>query len=57
MALAHLGRTTALVEVLPGRRRVRRLDEGKELADSFELLGRVVAVLREMNGATRKSRR
>jgi repressor LexA len=56
MALAHLGRTTALVEMLPGRRRVRRLGEGSELAGAFELLGRVVAVLREMNGATRKAR-
>lgn len=51
LGLAHLRRTTALVEVLPGRRGVRRIDDDAVLGEGFELLGRVVAVLRSMNEA------
>jgi repressor LexA len=53
LGLAHLRRTTALVEMLPGSRGVRRVDDDVELGDGFELLGRVVAVLRSMS-ETRK---
>lgn len=49
LALAHLRRTTALVEMLPENRGVRRVDDDAELDSEFELLGRVVAVLRSMN--------
>ncbi len=49
LALAHLRRTTALVEILPQNRGVRLLDGDAELNGGFELLGRVVAVLRSMN--------
>lgn len=49
LALAHVSRTTALVEVLPGRRGVRRVDDDVELGEGFEMLGKVVAVLRSMS--------
>lgn len=49
LALAHLRRSTALVEMLPENRGVRRLDDDAEFDSEFELLGRVVAVLRSMN--------
>jgi len=49
LGLAHLRRTTALIEMLPGRRGVRRIDDDAEMNDGFELFGRVVAVLRSMN--------
>lgn len=52
LGLAWLRRTTALVEMLPGARGVRRVDDGVEIDDGFELLGRVVAVLRSMNART-----
>jgi repressor LexA len=52
LALAHVRRTTALVEMLPGRRGVLRVADGVELGDGFEMFGKVVAVLRSM-GATR----
>ena len=48
LALANLRRTTALVEILPGRRGVRRVDDGVEVDEGFEMLGKVVAVLRSM---------
>ncbi len=51
LALVHLSRTTALVEVLPGRRGVRRVDDDVELGEGFEVLGKVVAVLRSMSAA------
>ena len=54
LALVQLRRTTALVEVLPGRRGVRRVDGGEELVEGFEFLGKVVAVLRSMNEQTRR---
>ncbi len=54
LALAHLQRTTALVEILPQNRGVRRVDDAAELDSDFELLGRVVAVLRSM-GEMRKT--
>ena len=49
LGLAHLRRTTALVEILPGKRGVRRVDDDDELNEGFELLGKVVAVMRSMN--------
>jgi repressor LexA len=50
LGLAHLRRTTtALIEMLPGKRGVRRVVDDVELDDGFELFGRVVAVLRSMN--------
>lgn len=52
LGLVQLRRTTALVEMLPGRRGVRRVDDDVEIGDGFELLGRVVAVLRSMNETT-----
>lgn len=52
LGLAHVRRaSTALVEVLPGRRGVRRLDDERELVEGFELFGKVVAVLRSMSEA------
>lgn len=56
LALAHVRRTTALVEMLPQNRGVRCVDEDAELDGEFEMLGRVVAVLRSMN-ETREMRR
>lgn len=56
LALAHVRRTTALVEMLPQDRGVRCVDEDAELDGEFEMLGRVVAVLRSMN-ETREMRR
>jgi repressor LexA len=55
LALAHLRRTTVLVEVLPESRGVRRVDDHADLDSDFELLGRVVAVLRSMNEAREAS--
>jgi repressor LexA len=49
LALANLRRTTVLVEMLPENRGVRRVDDDVELEGEFEMLGRVVAVLRSMN--------
>ncbi|MFQ5744002.1 MAG: hypothetical protein ACE5HV_10490 [Acidobacteriota bacterium] len=50
LALAHLTRGTILVEVLAGRQRVCRADNQMEVRNRFQLLGRVVAVLRSMDG-------
>ncbi len=55
LALAELSRATAIVEMLPGRRGVRRVDDDVELGEGFELLGKVVAVLRSMSPATGKN--
>ncbi len=52
LALVQLRKTTALVEVLP-ESRVRRVDDDVELHESFEFLGKVVAVMRSMSEATR----
>ncbi len=52
LALAHLRRTTALVEMLPGRRGVRRVDDDAEIGDGFEIWGKVVAVLRSLSAGT-----
>jgi hypothetical protein len=52
LALANVRRTTALVEVLPGRRGVRRVDDDVEMGEGFELWGSVVAVLRSMSAGT-----
>jgi repressor LexA len=49
LGLAQLRRSTVLIEMLPGRRGVRRVDDDAELDDGFEMFGRVVAVLRSMN--------
>lgn len=58
LALAHVRRTTTLVEMLPGNRGVRRVDDDAEVHSEFEMLGRVVAVLRSMNmNATIETRR
>jgi repressor LexA len=54
LGLAQLQRTTALVEMLPDARGVRRIDNDAELGEGFELLGRVVAVLRSMSQRTNK---
>lgn len=48
LGVAQLRRTSVLVEALPGRRGMRRIDEDAELGDEFEILGRVAAVLRSM---------
>lgn len=57
LELAQLRGGAMLVEVLPGGRRVRRVDDDAELAKGFELLGKVVAVLRSMSDARRTERR
>jgi len=57
LELAQLRGGATLVEVLPGGRRVRRVDDDAELGKGFELLGKVVAVLRSMNEARRTERR
>jgi len=49
LGLVQLRRTTALVEMLPGTRGIRRLGEDAELGDDFEWVGKVVAVLRSIN--------
>jgi repressor LexA len=54
LALAQLRTTTALVEVLP-ESRVWRIDDDVELHGSFEFLGKVVAVMRFLGEATRKT--
>ncbi len=53
LAVGQIGRGTTLVEMLPGRRGVRRVDDATVYRDEFELLGRVVAVLRSMDDGTR----
>ncbi len=53
LAVGQIGRGTILVEMLPGRRGVRRVDDATVHRDEFELMGRVIAVLRSMNELTR----
>ena len=49
LALAEARRRTVLVEALSGGRRVRRVDADQEMRSGYEILGKVVAVLRSMN--------
>jgi len=50
LAVARVRNGITLVEVLSPRGRARRVDNGAELHEDFEVLGSVLAVLRSMNG-------
>lgn len=49
LALAHVQRTTVLVERLPAGRGVKRVDDEVEWSEGFAIFGKVVAVLRSMD--------